>query len=83
MSKIHTIKIIDLYEESDDFMYDIRRVLKHNEGLYVTDFIKSKKAYCNSCKHNNNGKCIEFDEFINNDSNICCFYEVIENGKFL
>lgn len=76
MSKIYTIKIIDLHEESDDFLYDIRRVLKHNYELYVTDYIKTEEAYCDTCKYNNEGKCIEFDELVSNNSNVCSFYRI-------
>lgn len=76
MSKIYTIKIIDLHEESDDFLYDIRRILKHNYELYVTDYIKTEEAYCDTCKYNDGGKCTEFDELVNNDSNVCFYYRI-------
>lgn len=83
MSKICTIKIIDLEEQCSDFIYEIRGVLKHNYDLYVTDYLEEENVYCGTCKYYNN-KCLQYDdETIKADSNVCSLYEVIENGKFL
>lgn len=78
MSTIYTVEIIDLQEESkdaDDFLYDMRSVLKHNYELYVKKVTKEKDIYCGTCKYNDNGKCLEFDELVDKTSNTCYVYE--------
>lgn len=78
MSTVYTVEIIDLQEESkdaEDFLYDMRSILKHNYELYVKKVTKEKDIYCGTCKHNDNGKCLEFDELVDKASNTCCIYE--------